>query len=162
MATKEFQFPTEGKATYTGVAFDSHSQGTLTYNVDFAKKTGQGSIEGLEHIGRLTLDQGEIYKSASSGGMRARGRISADEWKNVRDTSGDYQLGFYGKNAEEIAGRATLSQSPYGAWDSEKSTYLAPVKSISDKVLSPDRYGMNSGKDSFDVGFGGTRGEIKK
>lgn len=162
MATKEFQFPTEGKATYTGVAFDSHSQGTLTYNVDFAKKTGQGSIEGLEHIGRLTLDQGEIYKSASSGGMRARGRISADEWKNVRDISGDYQLGFYGKNAEEIAGRATLSQSPYGAWDSEKSTYLAPVKSISDKVLSPDRHDMNSGKDSFDVGFGGTRGEIKK
>ncbi|EFM93455.1 hypothetical protein AP460_02151 [Actinobacillus pleuropneumoniae] len=144
------------------MAFDSHSQGTLTYNVDFAKKTGQGSIEGLEHIGRLTLDQGEIYKSASSGGMRARGRISADEWKNVRDTSGDYQLGFYGKNAEEIAGRATLSQSPYGAWDSEKSTYLAPVKSISDKVLSPDRHDMNSGKDSFDVGFGGTRGEIKK
>ncbi len=47
LATKELQFPTEGKATYTGVAFDSHSQGTLTYNVDFAKKTGQGSIEGL-------------------------------------------------------------------------------------------------------------------
>lgn len=162
LATKELHFPTEGKATYTGVAFDSHSQGTLTYNVDFAKKTGQGSIEGLEHIGRLTLDQGEIYKSASTGNMRARGNISADEWKNVRDIRGDYQLGFYGKNAEEIAGRATLRQSQYGAWDSENNTYLAPVKSISDKVLSPDRHDMNSGKDSFDVGFGGTRGEIKK
>ncbi len=94
--------------------------------------------------------------------MRARGNIIADEWKNIGDISGGYQLGFYGKNAEEIAGRATLRQSQYGAWDSENNTYLSPTKSIRDEVLPPDRYDMNSGTDSFDIGFGGTRGEIKK
>ncbi|WP_240327092.1 factor H binding protein domain-containing protein [Ursidibacter arcticus] len=178
LATKELQFPTEGKATYTGVAFDSKGQGTLTYNVDFANRTGEGNIEGLEHIGRLTLTQGEIYKSASTGNMRARGSIIADEWKtigdiargsinanewkNIGDISGHYQLGFYGKNAEEIAGRARLQQSLNGGWSTYEMYYSSPTTFIRDRMLPKDNQNGYSNHQEFDIGFGGTRGEIQK
>ena len=40
------KFPAEGKATYTGVAFDAKTQGNLTYTVNFADKKGSGKITG--------------------------------------------------------------------------------------------------------------------
>ncbi|ABY70292.1 colicin import membrane protein [Actinobacillus pleuropneumoniae serovar 3 str. JL03] len=111
LTTKAEAIPTEGSATYSGEAFDATYKGKLSYNVNFADKTGSGSITGLGND--ITLEQGSIKGTG----------ISATATQSYK--SGEYSLGFYGKNAEEVSGKVSFD-----------------------------------GKDV--VGFGGTRGEIKK
>lgn len=102
--TSPAQLPTAGKATYSGTAFDRHSQGTLTYHVDFGAKTGQGTIEGLNAYGTISLAQGKIetvrnelegtYMQITGIGTAARGQQMY------------YLVDFFGNQAEEIAGVA--------------------------------------------------------
>ena len=151
--TKTNNFPTEGRATYQGVAFDAKAQGQLNYTVDFAQRTGSGIITGLNHIGNITLENGKILKLSDKDAIGVQGKARANDWTGV---GGKYLAQFFGPKGEEIAGKATLDQINY-----------APVKQIRDVTV---HNGENSGsyrdgyyrQDAFDIGFGGTRGEIQK
>ncbi|MGP5316196.1 Slam-dependent surface lipoprotein, partial [Psychrobacter faecalis] len=101
LKTEELAIPTLGKATYSGKAFTRDGnylqtgglgyQGTLSYDVNFENRTGAGSITGLGDT--VELQQGTI----SGTGISA---IAQQGYKN-----GNYLLDFYGKKAEEIAGK---------------------------------------------------------
>ena len=86
------KIPNLGTATYKGEAFDgSLNQGSLSYLVDFGKRIGSGSITGLDS--QIELQQGSI----SGTGISARAVQD--------DRIGNYILNFFGKSAEEIAGK---------------------------------------------------------
>ncbi|WP_238039023.1 Slam-dependent surface lipoprotein [Psychrobacter sp. Ps6] len=102
--------PMLGSATYTGKAFNgtyqnsfnsstfettnSIKEGTLSYNINFADRTGSGTITGLGDT--VNLQQGVISGTG----------ISAVAQQGFKD--GNYLLDFYGKKAEEIAGKVVF------------------------------------------------------
>ena len=158
------KFPTEGKATYNGVAFDAKKQGQLKYTVNFTERKGSGAITGLDHIGDITLHEADLYKSASAGNMKIKGTAVANDWQNEGGVTGNYNVDFFGPNAEEIAGKMTLSQGQY-KWGNN-SYPSAPDKHINESVITIGQpingNSYNTPTNSFDIGFGGTRGEITK
>ena len=106
--------PTAGKATYHGTAFDSNERGSLTYHVDFAAKTGQGHIDGLNKYkyGDITLAEGKFLQDKLLNGDTQTwigGKASA-----ATGSSFDYRLFFFGNRAEEIAGHATSGDTGAG------------------------------------------------
>ena len=158
------KFPTEGKATYNGVAFDAKKQGELTYTVNFAERKGSGEITGLDHIGDITLQEADLYKSASEGNMKIKGYAVANDWQNEGGVTGNYNVDFFGPNAEEIAGKITLSQGQYKFVNNRGP--FAPDKHINESVITTGQpingNSYSTPTNSFDIGFGGTRGEIQK
>lgn len=158
------KFPTEGKATYNGVAFDAKKQGQLKYIVNFTERKGSGAITGLDHIGDITLHEADLYKSASAGNMKIKGTAVANDWQNEGGVTGNYNVDFFGPNAEEIAGKMTLSQGQY-KWGNNSGP-SAPDKHINESVITIGQpingNSYNTQTNSFDIGFGGTRGEIQK
>ena len=102
-------FPAAGRATYNGIAFDHSDRGSFTYHVDFAAKTGQGHIDGLNKYkyGDITLAAGKIIQEKSSVGIV--GKASA-----ATGGSFDYDLTFSGNRAEEIAGFAANGDTGEG------------------------------------------------
>lgn len=158
------KFPTEGKATYNGVAFDAKKQGELTYTVNFAERKGSGEITGLDHIGDITLQEADLYKSASDGNMKIKGYAVANDWQNEGGVTGNYNVDFFGPNAEEIAGKITLSQGQYKFVNNRGP--FAPDKHINESVITTGQpingNSYSTPTNSFDIGFGGTRGEIQK
>lgn len=159
------KFPLEGKATYTGVAFDAKKQGELTYTVNFAERKGSGEITGLDHIGDITLQEADLYKSASEGNMKIKGMAVVDAWKDEGGVTGDYNVDFFGPNAEEIAGKMSLSQGAY-KWGYNSGPF--PLDKHIEKSVITTGQNPNNGNpyinatSTFDIGFGGTRGEIQK
>lgn len=103
--TTDEQFPRAGKATYSGMAFDRQSQGTLTYHVDFGEKTGHGSIEGIAAYGTITLHAPAkmvAYDDELLGStIFVEGSAEAAHGGQLT-----YNLHFFGNRAEEIAGFA--------------------------------------------------------
>ncbi|MPW47524.1 hypothetical protein C0136_08700 [Moraxella catarrhalis] len=107
LKTASEAIPTLGNATYTGKAFNGTYQysfdwntyqsseeikeGTLSYNVNFTNRTGSGSITGLGDT--VNLKQGTISGTG----------ISSTAQQGYQ--KGNYLLDFYGKKAEEIAGK---------------------------------------------------------
>ena len=98
--TKAEQLPSSGRATYHGVAFDRADQGTLTYHVDFAARTGEGQIDGLprydgtinlRRAGFQTHDDGSIGIKDGAADTRYKGSLT-------------YQTRFAGAGAEELTG----------------------------------------------------------
>ncbi len=109
--------PTLGTATYTGKAFNGAyidtttidysgmipsisttsklAEGTLDYNINFTDRLGSGSITGLGNT--ISLEQGSI----SGTGITSTA-------KQLTNT-GTYSLDFYGKKAEEIAGKVIFN-----------------------------------------------------
>lgn len=168
------KFPAEGKATYSGVAFDAKKQGELTYTVNFADKKGSGKITGLEHIGDLTLEEADIYKSVSNNDMRVKGNVIAEAWKDQGGVNAGYEANFFGPNAEEIAGQVSLDSQVVQTYSYDPKTnnygYSSPDKYIKDVTISignsNDSYNSYNGGYTqpvgVDIGFGGTRGEISK
>lgn len=158
------KFPLEGKATYTGVAFDAKKQGELTYTVNFAERKGSGEITGLDHIGDITLQEADLYKSATEGNMKIKGTAVANDWQNEGGVTGNYNVDFFGPNAEEIAGKITLSQGQYKFVNNRGP--FAPDKHINESVITTGQpingNSYSTPTNSFDIGFGGTRGEIQK
>lgn len=156
--TKSNNFSTEGRATYEGVAFDAKAQGKLSYTVDFAQRTGSGKITGLEHIGNITLEEGKILKLSDKDAMGVQGKAIANDWNDV---DGKYIARFFGPQGEEIAGKATLDQANY-----EPEGGINSSKQIRDVTLHNGEVSNYRGghfrQDPFDIGFGGTRGEIQK
>ncbi|MDO5091404.1 MAG: factor H binding family protein [Cardiobacteriaceae bacterium] len=100
-------FPEVGQATYRSVAFDMKEQGTLTYHVDFAAKSGHGEITGLSRYGTITLANAPLKVETHSGKSSYVGRGTAS---SAKGGSFDYQVDFYGQQAEEIAGFADNAQ----------------------------------------------------
>ena len=95
LKTKLEAIPTKGTANYSGKAFDAENNGTLDYNVNFENKTGSGTITGLGN--NITLKQGSISGTG----------ISSTATQGYK--SGSYSLDFFGKNAEEIAGKVIFN-----------------------------------------------------
>ena len=110
LKTAAAAIPTLGNATYTGKAFNGTYQnsfdwdtykssqkikeGTLSYNVNFNDRTGSGSITGLGDT--VNLSQGSISDTGITSSAQ-------QGFKN-----GSYLLDFYGKKAEEIAGKVVF------------------------------------------------------
>lgn len=97
-------FPSKGRATYRGTAFDDIEQeGKLTYFVDFADKSGNGVVEGLDQYGTVILEKGKIEPFKDDINpipvMRIHSNAIASKGQSL-----DYEVQFYGDNAEEIAG----------------------------------------------------------
>ena len=92
--------PAAGKATYSGSAFDGQNRGVLSYSVDFKERTGEGNITGLGE--KVVLNKGNItnidHKNEIDGSHLQGYGIQGSSNK------GNYELGFFGANAEEIVG----------------------------------------------------------
>lgn len=100
--------PKAGSYTYKGKAFSETDDGTLTYDVDFDKKTGKGMIDGIDAAGKITLHEGKIGSvshtdHAFDGKVLSGSGIEADA-SSEKMGNGKYKLGFFGPNAEEVAG----------------------------------------------------------
>ena len=100
--------PQLGTATYSGKAFngtytsgsdiwsrDAVKEGSVTYNVDFGKRIGSGTINGLGNS--VALNQASISGNGISG-------TATQSFNN-----GTYSLNFFGKQAEEIGGKVTFN-----------------------------------------------------
>lgn len=146
LKTSPENFVSQGKATYEGLAFTQKQQGKLTYTVDFDKREGYGKIENINELGELRLEKGDIYKKVSENKMVIEANVTAKDWQ-AHQVTGNYNLTFYGKNAEEVAGNLSLYQ--------EHSIYNEQTGEVGTVSKSLD----NSLKE---IGFGGTRGEITK
>ena len=96
--------PMLGNATYKGKAFNGTYntsfygggliEGILSYDVNFTDRTGTGSITGLGDT--VNLQQGTISGTG----------INSTAQQGFRN--GNYLLDFYGKKAEEIAGKVVF------------------------------------------------------
>ncbi|MCG3857558.1 factor H binding family protein, partial [Psychrobacter sp. Ps2] len=131
-STQAASLPSVGKATYTGLGVYTNDRFDLTYNVDFAKRTGSGSLlKAPEYGGKISLDEGKIAKINLKGNNVIGISSSA---KALNGTLGKYNLGFYGTEAQEIAGSLEMNQGSY--W-----------KNVNGKT---------------EIGLGATRDEISK
>ena len=108
--TEAAKMPATGKATYTGVAFDRTERGTVTYDVNFASKQGDGRIEGLHRFGMVSLGNAN-FETNNYGETVLNGSA-----RNLYSQPLRYQAKFYGNNAEEIAGQVvnTANQDAIG------------------------------------------------
>ncbi|WP_249182584.1 factor H binding protein domain-containing protein [Neisseria sp. Marseille-Q1983] len=102
--------PAAGKATYSGAAFDGRNQGVLNYSVDFEERTGEGNITGLGE--KVVLNKGSITHIDHNNEIDG----SHLEGHGIKGSSnkGDYELGFFGANAEEIVGTVTEGTNSIG------------------------------------------------
>lgn len=158
-AVTDWSLPKEGKATYQGKYFldredvinhisnrssldkDRLSTG-FSYTVDFTGKVGYGSLaytgDAWSINGGVSLEQGVIEKLNIDGvttyGVRSTARN--------RDVKGTYELGLFGPNAEEVAGRVKLDN--YSSYHTETGKMFLNNKS------------------QYEIGFAGQRGEITK
>ena len=98
--------PQTGTANYKGSAFaeagyGKKDYGKLDYTVDFASKTGQGSITGLLGKQDITIEQAQLNArpDGSDGFEGFEGHAKSKDFGDGR-----YSLGLYGPEAAEIAG----------------------------------------------------------
>ena len=98
--------PTAGKATYNGTAFDKDERGNFTYHVDFAARNGHGNITGISRFGDISLASAALtdgdYANGKGGSVRGagiKGQATAASGSRF-----NYDLIFYGNQAEELAG----------------------------------------------------------
>lgn len=138
--------PNEGSATYTGKAFHADQLGILTYNVNFKERTGEGKLSGFDKFADITLEKGNIenipmkYQNTDVQGIKSNASMADG-------TTGKYELGFFGPNAEEIAGEAYIFKHLDGSFKSNGR--------------SAEKYGYAPERGTM-FGFGGTRSELQK
>lgn len=103
--------PAQGKATYTGIAFDEHEEGNINYHVDFGNKKGSGVIEGLSRYGKITLHEAPWTGVFTLNGSSDFYRVSnAPVSSEKGHTFLGYNLHFAGLQAEEISGYILTNQ----------------------------------------------------
>ena len=98
--------------TYKGKAFNSvpANDADLTYTIDYGKRRGSGEIAAAGEHGKITLEEAPIrYYSELIAGVSGYG-IKDGVAKDA--TTGAYNLGIAGDNAEEIIGHAGYGQQP--------------------------------------------------
>lgn len=143
LATTELGLPAEGKATYIGRSIDRiGGKATLRYNVDFANRVGSGRIIGYTDPGTINLNEAGITKLSLKGkdvlGITGDA-VASKPFIRVDDVNGKYGLGFFGPEAQEIAGFVEFNPR----YEDKDNSYLNKDKKV-------------------EFGFGGVRGEIKK
>jgi len=97
--------PTQGIINYQGRAMagsDNH-EGRLNYQIDYGTRKGHGSITGLAGFGNIDLQEGDLTPNQNQN--TGHELIAGDA---VSSTLGEgrYQLGIFGPQANEIAGKA--------------------------------------------------------
>ena len=99
--------PTSGKFNYVGEALSQEQTGRLDYTVDFAAKTGSGSISNI--AGGITLNEGRIgaMSHTNPDNTLISGHGISSTARSNSGLSGTYKLGFFGPNADEVAGVVT-------------------------------------------------------
>ena len=129
-ATQEKFIPNEGKATYVGKGVDqrySFSNMDLTYNVDFNKRTGAGYLtkgDTKYYYGdKITLNEGTI-SNVNVKGSNVIGISSTA--KSLNNVNGNYSIGFYGTEAQEISG--SLIMQPKSSWDESQEYGLGATR----------------------------------
>lgn len=105
------KLPTTGTYNYSGHAFTQNERnGKLSYDVNFETRTGKGEITGINQSGKITLDEGSIshrhvpHTNEDLDKSTISGMSISSTAKSEKMGSGNYTLGFFGPNAEEIAG----------------------------------------------------------
>lgn len=97
--------PTTGTFNYSGKSLDIDSEGTFNYAINFASKTGQGSV--ALNGKSISLEEGRIipYTFSTNDTTHFEGfGISGNASGGV---TGGYTLGIFGEQAEEVAGYIT-------------------------------------------------------
>lgn len=97
------QWPNSGRATYQGIAFDSHNKGTLTYYIDFARKSGHGTVEGIGKYGAITLHPA-IYETEYDDIAKRDIYINDGNATAANGSRMEYRTFLFGAQAEEIGG----------------------------------------------------------
>lgn len=115
LATKEAQLPTAGAFDYEGKAFGGSSakpdsaleehQGKFKYRIDFDKRKGSGSIEGLSEYGRIDLKEADIVKGNNLKYVN-KPYYGVDNGEAASERGGlkYYSLGIFGPEGNEVAG----------------------------------------------------------
>lgn len=107
--------PTTGLYNYKGVVFDKDAKkGELSYAIDFATKLGKGSanINGKSAVlDEATISQFTAKHHSNGFGFTGYG-IAGKASSNGE--SGHYDLGIFGDNAQEIAGRVEFENERFG------------------------------------------------
>ena len=89
----------------------SSSNMDLTYNVDFNKRTGAGYLtkgDTKYYYGdKITLNEGTI-SNVNVKGSNVIGISSTA--KSLNNVNGNYSIGFYGTEAQEIVGALTMPE----------------------------------------------------
>ncbi|WP_301912031.1 MULTISPECIES: factor H binding protein domain-containing protein [Neisseria] len=135
LATEKAQLPTAGAFDYEGKAFGGSSakldsaleehQGKFKYRIDFDKRKGSGSIEGLSEYGRIDLKEADIgilkvnndesgYEMVSDETALEHGNPHPGYYSFYGVGKGEaasehgglkyYSLGIFGPEANEVAG----------------------------------------------------------
>ena len=92
--------PTAGKFDYSGIASDGASKGKLAYSVDFDSRKGSGKITGIgSDINLNEASIGEVSHTNEIDNTVIKGHGIQGSFSR-----GNYALGFFGPNAEEIVG----------------------------------------------------------
>ena len=104
--------PTAGKFNYSGIASDGKTRGNLAYSVDFDSRKGSGKITGIgSDINLNEASIGEVSHTNEIDNTVIKGH-------GIQGSSsrGNYALGFFGPNAEEIVGTVndTVNDSEIG------------------------------------------------
>ena len=98
--------PSAGTYNYAGKAFSRDSSGQFNYAVNFDTRKGSGSITGITEAGKITLNEGTIsnlsHTNPDNTTISGFGIQSTATSANLGN--GEYKLGFFGPNAEEVAG----------------------------------------------------------
>lgn len=98
--------PSAGTYNYAGKAFSQKEAGQFNYAVNFDTRKGSGSITGITDAGKITLNEGTIsnlsHTNPDNTTISGFGIQSTATSANLGN--GEYKLGFFGPNAEEVAG----------------------------------------------------------
>lgn len=92
--------PTAGKFDYSGIASDGASQGKLAYSVDFDSRKGSGKITGIGND--INLNEASIREVSHTNEID--NTVIKGHGIQGSSSRGNYALGFFGPNAEEIVG----------------------------------------------------------
>lgn len=104
--------PTAGKFDYSGIASDGASKGKLAYSVDFDSRKGSGKITGIGsdiNLNEASIREGSHTNEIDNTVIKGHGIQGSS-------SRGNYALGFFGPNAEEIVGTVndTVNDSEIG------------------------------------------------
>lgn len=104
--------PTAGKFDYSGIASDGASKGKLAYSVDFDSRKGSGKITGIGSD--INLDEASIGEVSHTNEID--NTVIKGHGIQGSSSRGNYALGFFGPNAEEIVGTVndTVNDSEIG------------------------------------------------
>lgn len=99
--------PIAGKFDYSGIASDGASKGKLAYSVDFDSRKGSGKITGIGSD--INLNEASIREVSHTNEID--NTVIKGHGIEGYSNRGNYRLGFFGPNAEEIVGTVNDRQN---------------------------------------------------